>query len=136
MFAMSFDPLFAENNTIILHALVAIAAIILGGVQLARPKGTVTHRVLGWAWVVLMFTLITSSFNIHTIKQFGNFSLIHGISIFSLVMLPYGIYSVRRRNISTHKKTMIGLYTGALIVAGLFTLLPGRVMHNVVFGGP
>jgi hypothetical protein len=26
------------------------------------------------------------------------------------------------------------LFSGALVIAGLFTLLPGRIMHNVVFG--
>jgi uncharacterized membrane protein len=29
---------------------------------------------------------------------------------------------------------MIGLFSGALVIAGLFTLLPGRIMHAVVFG--
>jgi uncharacterized membrane protein len=30
---------------------------------------------------------------------------------------------------------MISIYLFGLIGAGLFTLLPGRVMHLVVFGG-
>jgi hypothetical protein len=29
---------------------------------------------------------------------------------------------------------MILLFTGALVVAGLFTLVPGRIMHQVFFG--
>jgi uncharacterized membrane protein len=29
---------------------------------------------------------------------------------------------------------MISIFTGALVIAGLFTLLPGRIMHAVVFG--
>jgi uncharacterized membrane protein len=29
---------------------------------------------------------------------------------------------------------MILIFTGALVVAGLFTLIPGRVMHAVIFG--
>ncbi|MHC2578609.1 putative membrane protein [Bradyrhizobium diazoefficiens] len=29
---------------------------------------------------------------------------------------------------------MIFIFAGALVVAGLFTLLPGRIMHRVVFG--
>jgi uncharacterized membrane protein len=29
---------------------------------------------------------------------------------------------------------MTYLFLGALVVAGLFTLVPGRVMHRVVFG--
>ena len=29
---------------------------------------------------------------------------------------------------------MISIFIGALVIAGLFTLLPGRIMHAVVFG--
>jgi uncharacterized membrane protein len=29
---------------------------------------------------------------------------------------------------------MIYLFSGALVIAGLFTLLPGRIMHAVLFG--
>ena len=38
------------------HALSAVAAVVLGGVQLASAKGTATarHRALGCAWVGLM----------------------------------------------------------------------------------
>jgi uncharacterized membrane protein len=28
----------------------------------------------------------------------------------------------------------VGLFTGALVIAGLFTFWPGRIMHAVVFG--
>ena len=30
---------------------------------------------------------------------------------------------------------MIGLFAGALVIAGLFTLMPGRIMYKVLFGG-
>jgi uncharacterized membrane protein len=29
---------------------------------------------------------------------------------------------------------MIGIFSGALVIAGPVTLLPGRIMHAVVFG--
>ena len=29
---------------------------------------------------------------------------------------------------------MIFIFFGALVIAGLFTLVPGRIMHAVVFG--
>jgi uncharacterized membrane protein len=29
---------------------------------------------------------------------------------------------------------MISIFAGALVIAGVFTLVPGRVMHTVVFG--
>ena len=30
--------------------------------------------------------------------------------------------------------TAMLIFAGALVVAGLFTLMPGRIMHAVVFG--
>jgi uncharacterized membrane protein len=50
-------------------------------------------------------------------------------------MLPLGIYYARRHNVSGHRKTMLGLFFGALVIAGTFTLLPGRIMGRVLFGG-
>jgi uncharacterized membrane protein len=29
---------------------------------------------------------------------------------------------------------MMSLFLGALVIAGVFTFLPGRIMHAVVFG--
>jgi uncharacterized membrane protein len=37
--------------------------------------------------------------------------------------------------VQRHRFTMLGLFCGALVIAGLFTLAPGRIMHKVVFGG-
>ena len=47
-------------------------------------------------------------------------------------MLPLGVVHARRHRVKQHRATMIGLFVGALIVAGIFTLLPGRIMHDVV----
>ena len=32
-----------------------------------------------------------------------------------------------------HKYSMIGVYVGALLVAGLFTLMPGRLFYEILF---
>ena len=42
--------------------------------------------------------------------------------------------AARRHNVARHKRTMMGLFGGALIIAGLFALMPGRIMHAVIFG--
>ena len=49
-------------------------------------------------------------------------------------MLPIGVMRARRHNVIAHKWTMIGIFAGALVIAGAFTFLPGRIMHAVVFG--
>jgi uncharacterized membrane protein len=59
---------------------------------------------------------------------------IHLLSIFTLVMVPLAVWKAHNHDVATHRKIMIYLFLGALVIAGLFTLVPGRIMHKVVFG--
>jgi uncharacterized membrane protein len=131
---MSLAPLLDAAPAIPLHAFAAMAAFVLGIVQFAAPKGTLPHRTLGWIWVLLMALVAVSSFWIHQIRLLGPWSPIHLLSIFTLVMLPLGVWRAHRHDVSKHRRTMIGIFGGALVIAGLFTLVPGRIMHAVFFG--
>ena len=131
---MSLQPLLDAAPVIQVHAFSALAALALGIVQLSAPKGTLPHRTMGWAWVVLMVIVAGSSFWIHGFRMIGPFGPIHGLSVFTLVMLPLAVIHARRHRTERHRKAMIGIFTGALVIAGLFTLWPGRIMHAVVFG--
>jgi uncharacterized membrane protein len=111
-----------------------MAAFVLGTVQLAAPKGTLPHRTLGWIWVALMTAVAASSLWIHQIRLVGPWSPIHLLSIFTLAMLPLAVWRAHRHDVAAHRRIMISLFLGALLIAGLFTLLPGRIMHAVVFG--
>jgi uncharacterized membrane protein len=131
---MSLSPLLNAAPAIPLHAFAAMTAFVLGAVQLAAPKGTLPHRTLGWIWVAVMAIVAGSSFWIHQIRLVGPWSPIHLLSIFTLVMLPLGVWMAHRHRVADHRRIMILMFTGALLIAGLFTLLPGRIMHAVVFG--
>ena len=131
---MSLAPLLDAAPAIPLHAFAAMAAFALGLVQFAAPKGTLPHRTIGWIWVALMVTVAASSFWIHQIHLFGPFSPIHLLSIFTLVMVPLAVWRARRHRVADHRRIMTMTFIGALVIAGLFTLLPGRIMHAVVFG--
>ena len=110
------------------------AAFVLGVVQLAAPKGTIPHRLFGWLWAALMLTVAISSFFIHELRLWGMWSPIHLLSVFTLIMLPLAIFHARRQDVRRHQRAMIGLFAGALVIAGIFTFLPGRIMHAVLFG--
>src|ERR1700709_2237394 len=131
---MSLAPLLDAAPAIPLHAFAAMVALVLGIVQFAAPKGTLPHRTIGWIWVVLMAAVAVSSLWIHQIRLLGPWSPIHLLSIFTLVMLPLGVWRAHRHDVSAHRKTMISLFAGALVIAGLFTLVPGRIMHTAFFG--
>ena len=53
------------------------------------------------------------------------------------------LYSMHEQGHTSDKKhvksarvvgDVIGMFVGGLVIAGLFTLLPGRIMHAVAFG--
>ena len=131
---MSLAPLLDAAPPIPLHAFAAMAAFVLGAVQLAAPKGTLPHRTLGWVWVVLMLVISGSSFLIHGIRMWGPWSPIHLLSVFTPIMLVIAVLAARAHRVRAHKITMMSLFAGALLLAGLFTLVPGRIMHTVLFG--
>jgi uncharacterized membrane protein len=131
---MSFAPLLDAVPAIPLHAFAAMAAFVLGLVQFAAPKGTLPHRTIGWIWVLLMVAVAASSFWIHQIRLVGPWSPIHLLSIFTLIVLPIAVWKAHTHRVVDHRRIMIFIFAGALVIAGLFTLLPGRIMHQVLFG--
>lgn len=131
---MTLAPLLEAPPAIVLHAFPAIAAFFLGLGQLALPKGGPRHRWLGWAWVALMALTAGASFFIHSICLAFGFSPIHLLSILTLVSLPFAVLHARKGRIAAHAKAMKMLFFTALVLAGVFTFLPGRIMHDVIFG--
>jgi uncharacterized membrane protein len=131
---MSLAPLLEAAPAIPVHAFAAMAAFVLGAVQFAAPKGTLPHRTIGWIWVILMLAVAGSSFWIHQIKLWGDWSPIHLLSILVLVSVPLAVWKAHHHEVTDHRRIMILVFSGALVVAGLFTLLPGRIMHAVIFG--
>jgi uncharacterized membrane protein len=131
---MTLAPLLAATPVIQVHALAAMAAFVLGLVQFAAPKGTLPHRTIGWIWVALMAMVAVSSFWIHELRIVGPFSPIHLLSIFTLVTLPLAVLAAHRHQVARHRRAMIAIFVGGLLVAGAFTFLPGRIMYAVVAG--
>lgn len=131
---IDFAPFQDATRTIQLHTAAAILALALTGAQLCMPKGTRLHRWMGWSWILLMATAAISSLFISTIKLWGPFSPIHLLVPVTLYSLYEGWRSARQRNIRQHKKTMLTLVIVALGITGALTLLPGRLMHEMLIG--
>jgi uncharacterized membrane protein len=85
--------------------------------------------------MVLMIVTAISSFFIHQLDLFYGFSPIHLLSIATLFGSWNAIAAARRGDIRLHKRIVAGLYFGGIVLAGLFTFVPGRIMHAVVFTG-
>lgn len=131
---MTMGPFLAAPFVIQLHAAAAILAFLLGCVQLVRRKGDIWHRRIGWIWVGLMAATALSSFGIQGFHMLGPFSPLHLLSLLTLVALIGAIRAARLGDIRRHGRIMLTLFLFALVLAGGFTLWPGRLMHQLLFG--
>ncbi len=112
-------------------------SIVIGGYLLLNQKGTPAHRLLGKIYMGLMlFTAIITLFMEALVgPQFLNhFGYLHLLSLLVLRTVPAAFIAATTGNIKAHKRNMIGMYIGALLLAGSFSLMPGRLMHTWLFG--
>lgn len=125
---------------IAIHLSAALGAVVLGPVALWARKGATQrprlHRAFGYAWVTLMLATAISAIFIrdHAMPNIAGYTPIHLLIPVTLLALFGAFWFLAHRNINGHRKTMQMLYFGACIVAGSFTLVPGRYVGNLVLG--
>lgn len=120
---MAFTPI------ILAHVVTAAGALVIGGLTLTMKKGTFLHKTLGRVWVGLMILTALVSFGI---RIDGHFSWIHILSVVTLVGVTSAVIAAMRGNIRAHRGGMLASYI-SLAVAGAFTLLPDRLLGDLVW---
>lgn len=126
---------------IAVHMTAALGALVTGPVALWARKGAVQrpklHRAFGYAWVTLMVVTAVSAIFIRDFRlpNVAGYTPIHILVPVSLFGLFGAFWFLAKGNIEGHRKTMQRLYIGACLVAGAFTLLPGRYLGQLVWGG-
>lgn len=130
----SLSPLLQAPMVIQLHAFAALLALALGPVALWRRRRDRWHKVTGYVWITAMAATALSSFWIHSMPMIGPFGPIHALSLWTLCSLTWGLTEAIRGNHQGHARIMRSLYLFGLSAAAIFTLLPGRIMHRVLFG--
>jgi len=119
------------------HLITVVPCIPLGGYLLAARKGDKLHRTLGGIYMVLMFVTAILSTTLPALvgpTWLGHFGWIHILSVVVLITVPRALADARAGRIKAHKRRMVILYIGALLIAGAFTFWPGRYLHGVFFG--
>lgn len=115
------------------HLGTVFPAFLIGTYLLFSHKGTPGHKLFGKIYMLLMlFTaLITLFMSAEVGPTFlGHFGFIHLLSFMVLYSVPTAYLAARSGNIKKHRANMIGLYVGGILVAGIFTLMPGRMLHD------
>ena len=131
---MQLTPLIA------IHLTAALGALVTGPVALWARKGRLQrpklHRAFGYAWVTLMFITAVSALFIRDFRlpNLAGYTPIHLLIPLTLVSLVGAFVFLAQGNIAAHRKTMQALFVSACLVAGGFTLLPGRYLGQLVWG--
>lgn len=124
---------------IAIHMTAAVLAVVTGPVALWARRGREQHprlhRAFGYAWVTLMVITAVSALFIRdrTLPNIAGYTPIHILVPVTLGSLVLAFVALARRNIATHRATMKNLYIGACLVAGVFTLLPGRLLGSLLW---
>ena len=124
-----------RDIAVVLHVATVLPAIPLGGYLLLAPKGTKNHKLLGKVWVMLMLlTALSACF----IKYGGGLDF-HVSPIHIFVPMTFWasyklVATARRGDMKGHKKEILSLYLGALMIPGIVSMaMPGRLMNVWLF---
>ena len=122
---------------IAIHMTAAILAVVTGPVALWARKGREQrpklHRAFGYAWVTLMLiTAISAIFIKSNLPNIAGLGPVHALIPLTLAGLFGAFWFLAKGNIRAHRMTMVGLYLGACVTAGLFALAPNRTIFQLV----
>ena len=116
-------------HTVWLHLGTVILAMVLTPVMLLRQRGDRWHRWLGRIWVAALFLTALASMNLRQINH-GQFSVIHILSLWTMFQAPMAMIHARSGRIDKHRSSVRGLVIGGLVIAGLFTFTPDRLLGH------
>ena len=114
------------------HLVTIIVALALTPVILLRRRGDRRHRTLGTVWVAAMIATAAISLFVH-VSGPGRFSLIHILSVWTLVQVPIIWRSARTHHVARHRASVRGMVIGALLIAGFFTFPFNRLLGHWLF---
>jgi len=130
---MNWNAITDASWVIQLHWIAALTALVFGIVMLVRKKGTLSHKLVGRGFIGLMLVTAISSFWIREINR-GAFSWIHIFIPVTFFASWEAIHYIRKGNVKRHKRAVIGMFFGALLIPGALTFVPGRRMWMLFFG--
>lgn len=114
------------------HLVTVLIAVTLTPFMLLRRRGTPLHRQLGWVWASAMILTALASLSVRYANH-GGFSIIHFLSVFTLVQVPLIVWSARTHNLKRHRQSVRAMVTGALLIAGFFTFPFDRLLGLWLF---
>lgn len=119
--------------TIWVHMATVMLAVVLTPAVLLMPRGTRVHRAVGAVWMVAMLVTAIVSLFVRTLRP-GHLSPIHFFSFLTLFTLPRALWFAHSHQIERHRRSVLSLVIGALLIAGWLTFPFGRLLGRWLYG--
>ena len=135
---MTIEPLIHAPLVVQAHVVIVVLAFVLGAWLVPfSHKGSRWHRAFGVMFLALMvITAIVSLFIHRCMSESAVFGMssTHLFVPFVLFATWRAVNGVMKGNIKQHKRWVMGLFFGALVINGVNNIffLPG-ITHNVFF---
>ncbi|MEM6760977.1 MAG: DUF2306 domain-containing protein [Pseudomonadota bacterium] len=124
------EPLTSAGWAIQAHVVMALCALCLGPVALWRKRRDRAHKIIGYVWVMALAGAALSSFAIPSSFTSLGAGPIHLLSVYALLSLGTAMRAIWWGDVARHSVIMAQLYARGVVLAGAFTLLPGRVLQR------
>jgi uncharacterized membrane protein len=135
---MNWAPILDAPWPIRLHLATVVPAFLLGSwLIFFSTKGARGHRTVGIIYLGLMSVTAVTTLFIHRLmpdSPFYGLSPLHLLVPLTLYAVIAALWGARTHNVGMHRRAMLNLYIGGMLIAGSLTFLPGRILHAVVMG--
>ena len=135
---MSLAPLLTAPFLVQAHVALGLLALLVGAARIGFPHPENADRALGWSFLGLLggtaATALMLTRPADTPSLFG-LTLGHAFIVATLLGLLAAVMLSGRKHRLRWRNVVTALFAGVLLMAGLFELVPGRVMHLVLAGG-
>ena len=135
---MSLAPLIAAPLLVQLHVALGLGALVVGTTRIAWPHPERLDRTLGWSFLVLLGATALSA--VLLARPAGSPNLFgvtvgHAFIVVTVVGMAAVVLAARQRKRMRWRNLVTALFAGVLVMAGLFEVTPGRLLHTVLAGG-
>jgi uncharacterized membrane protein len=134
---LDLKPILEAPLAVKIHLATVLPAFAIGTwLIFFSRKGAPLHRTLGAVYLVLMTVTAITTLFVHQLmphSPFFGLSPVHLLVPLTFFAVVSALWAARRHDVSGHRRAMIMLYAGGMLIAGGLTLLPGRLLHAVFF---
>jgi uncharacterized membrane protein len=135
---MGLAPLLSAPVQVQLHVILGVSALVVGAARLVLPEGNRLEHGMGWTFLALLLLTTLSALLIPMPAGTPNLmgvTPMHGFAVVALAGAGAAVVAARQGDRHRWNKIVTATFAGVLLMAGLFEVVPGRLLNTVLGGG-